>query len=174
MQTPAIHTNEHTAHTYTTGQLQCVLTDSAETPFLQRKVRLRKTITTVCQSKEDMKQWNGDKMRKWSHTFSTCPKMSHPHSPLIDHGSCCHKAHAKLSFLWFKKSDLQRQTCTVILLSIFICLALFLKAIQITMKTVSHSPFPGLVSKKTVQVMGDLSIWQTGKAVFTHTDALSQ
>lgn len=62
-------------------------------------------FTTVSQSKEDMKQWNGDKMRKWSHTFSTCSKVSHPHSPLTDHGSCCHTAHAVLSFLWFSQKS---------------------------------------------------------------------
>lgn len=56
--------------------------------------------------KEDMKQWYEKKMRKWSHTISTCYKATHPHSPLIDHGSCGHRVYAKLSFLWFKKSNL--------------------------------------------------------------------
>lgn len=53
--------------------------------------------------KEDVKLWNEDKMRKWSHTFCTCPKTPHPHLPLGDHGSCCHIAHETLSFPWFSR-----------------------------------------------------------------------
>lgn len=135
-------------------------------PFLQRKERLRKTITNVCQSKEDMKQWNGEKMRKWSHTFSTCSKTSHPHSPLIDHGSCCHRVHAELSFLWFKKSDVQWQTYLVICLA-FLSVLFYFKGNPVHRK--DSSSFPALVMEKTVQVMGDQSIWQTDEAVFTHT-----
>ena len=75
-------------------------TDAAEM-HSYKKQRRRKIVTTVYQSKEDMRQWNGAKKRKWSHTFSTCPKTSHPHLPLTDHGSCCHISHARLSLQWF-------------------------------------------------------------------------
>lgn len=58
------------------------------------RLRAHKTVTTASQSKEDMKQGNREKMRKWSHTLSTCSKMSHPHWPRTDHGSCCHRLSA--------------------------------------------------------------------------------
>lgn len=65
---------------------------------LQRGAReaekAQQTVTTDCPSKEDMKQGNREKMRKWSHTLSTCSKMSHPHWPRTDHGSCCHRLSA--------------------------------------------------------------------------------
>lgn len=52
---------------------------------------VHRTVANASQSKEDMKQGNKDEMRKWSHTLSTCSKMSHPRWPPTDHGSCCHR-----------------------------------------------------------------------------------
>lgn len=98
MQTPAVDAN---------GHICCVGSEShLRSVQRQREKRVHKTVTTVCQSKEDMKQGNREKMRKWSHTLSTCFKTSHPHSPLIDHGSCCHRVHFDRSFLWFTKMPL--------------------------------------------------------------------
>lgn len=140
-------------------------TNAAEALFFQRNKRLRKTATTVCQSKEDLKQWNGDKKRKWSHTFSTCPKTSHPHAVLLNHGSCCHVAHVALSFLRHcgrRLSSPDRLNMKVF--DVFVCL--------FTGSPVHRrrSSFIYLVEpQKTVQVTGQLSIWQTDEAVFTHS-----
>lgn len=91
-----------------------------------------------------MKQWNGNKMRKWSHTFSRCSKTSHPHSTLIDHGSCCHIAHAKLSFLWISRKSPNVSDKLILwfgLVFVFF-LFLFLRETQYTTETVPHMPFP--------------------------------
>lgn len=95
MQTPAVDANGHICCVGSEGRLRSVQR--------QREKRVHKIVTTVCHSKEDMKQGNREKMRKWSHTLSTCSKTSHPHSPPIDHGSRCHWVYFVLSFLWFTK-----------------------------------------------------------------------
>lgn len=121
--TPAVHTNKQIIQiVYTIGQLQCVLyrCNWCTSPSEKRDC-VRSSLLSVCQ-KRIWKQWNGDKMRKWSHTFSTCPKTTHPHSPLIHHGSCCHVAHAKLSFPWISRKAQPSMINLFIYIGLFVCL----------------------------------------------------
>lgn len=105
-----------------------------------------------------MKQQYGEMMRKWSHTFSTCSKTSQLHSPLADHGSCCHSVP---SFLRPKKSSKQRRRAALF------GLLLLLRAIQSTVKDTSSFPSSGFEETRPA-LSRTVHMAKGGRCVYTH------